>query len=343
MIGWYKVWCKLTVGLNRKPKVRCLFSVASYSVKKLLASLFGLVFLVLPLAAFAAAKVPVVLKDFPDARLVYSSHQPVTDYVLALGNYKKVGGLWRVDEQRLAGELFRRTYQLPDNHTPLDGFQFVLSQLQHYPLRELYSCRGRECGDSNSWAINHFNILQLYGLDQHQYYGAYELASSELAGVYATVYSVLRGNKRVYLHVEILVSDKTSRYQAATSPATMVRQLKAQGYTVFAGLRGADGYTQTTKAAVSLASTHVAALATALSSEPYIKVALVGHNYERLPLDEQRKLSLGYALSLKRALVGEGIAENRITVEGLGGLSPAGRGDDIARVDVVLLPIESAP
>ncbi|MDO3386458.1 DUF4892 domain-containing protein [Gilvimarinus sp. SDUM040013] len=289
---------------------------------------------------WGVTNMPIALADFPEARLVFSSQEPATDYVLALGNYKKVRGLWRVDEQRLSGELFKKTYQLPDNHSALDGYRFVTEQLRSHPVRELYSCSARECGDSNSWAINHFGILQLYGLDQYQYYGAFELTSAQHAGIYVTVYSVLRGNKRVYLHVEMLVSDQSNRYQAATNPTTMVRQLRQQGYTVFAGLRK-DGSGE--EKTYGLAVNHVQALAAALRSEPHLKVALVGHNYQRIPLDQQKVKSLAYAVQLQDALVELGIPRERIIVEGVGGLAPAGRGDDQARLDVVLLPAQSAP
>lgn len=281
---------------------------------------------------------PLVLDDFPGARLVFSSRENTNDYVLALGNYKKVRGLWRVDEQRLSGELIRKTYQLPDNHSALDGYRFFVDQLQKYPLRELYTCEARECGDSNSWAINHFNILQLYGLDQYQYFGTYELTAPEHAGVYVTLYSVLRGNKRVYVQLEILLSDSASRYQVASNPTTLVRQLTRDGFTVFAGLRYA-GQGQT----LSLAPSHVKALADALAREPQLKVALVGHNYERQPLATQRQVSLGYAELLQKALVEQGVSADRLEVVGLGALAPAGRGDAEARLDVVLLRTESAP
>ncbi|MDO6747229.1 DUF4892 domain-containing protein [Gilvimarinus sp. 1_MG-2023] len=278
------------------------------------------------------------LQDFPEARQVFASHKPVNDYVLALGNYKKVGGLWRVDEQRLSGDLYRKTYQLPENHSAESGYHFVVEQLQNLSVRELYTCRARECGDSNSWAINHFEVLQLYGLDQHQYYGAFELTSSEFAGMYVTVYSVLRGNKRVYLHVELLASDQASRYQAAANPATMVRQLTQKGFTVFAGLRTESGQKD-----YQLAPNHVQALAEALGSEPHLVVALVGHNHERLPLAEQLNRSQHAAQLLQTALQAQGVAKDRLLAKGVGGLAPAGKGSDQVRLEVVLLPTESAP
>ncbi|UTF61003.1 DUF4892 domain-containing protein [Gilvimarinus sp. DA14] len=279
----------------------------------------------------AAASSPLVISDYPQARVVFASQKNVSDYVLALGSYKKVRGLWRVDEQRLSGELERKTYELPDNHSARDGYNFFYQQLQKYPLRELFTCQSRECGESNTWANIHFGVLQLYGLDQHQYYGVFEITAPEYAGVYVTVYSVLRGNKRVYVQLEVLSSDESNRFQAVSNPATLVKQLQRDGFTVFAGLRYGAGES------LSLVPAHVKALAQALVAQPQLRLALVGHNYAPQPLEKQREQSLGYAEQLKRALVAQGVDEKRLEVYGMGGLAPAGRGDAEARVDVVLL------
>ncbi len=149
---------------------------------------------------------PLQLNDFPGASIESRAQTDERDYMVALGNYRKVRGLWRVEELRTSGELTRTTYRLPDNHSAREGFDFFARQLAQYPLRELYVCQSRDCGESNSWANNHFNVYQLYGLDQYQYYGAYELSLPEET-VYVTLYAVLRGNKRVYVQLEVLSSD----------------------------------------------------------------------------------------------------------------------------------------
>ncbi len=150
---------------------------------------------------------PLQLNDFPGASIESRSQTDERDYVVALGNYRKVRGLWRVEELRTSGELTRTTYRLPSNHSAHEGFDFFARQIEQYPLRELYVCQSRDCGESNSWANNHFGVYQLYGLDQYQYYGAYELSPPGGETVYVTLYAVLRGNKRVYVQLEVLASD----------------------------------------------------------------------------------------------------------------------------------------
>lgn len=287
-------------------------------------------FLIVCSAPVSALETELALNDFPGARVVFSSTEEVSDYVLALSNYKKVRGLWRLQEQLLSGTLERKTFQLPDPHSARDGFEFFYDQLKQYPMRELYTCESRECGASNTWANEHFKVLQLYGLDQYQYFGTFEMTSPEHAGVYVTLYSVLRGNKRVYVQLEVLTSDKANRYQAASNPETLVRQLKREGFAAFAGLRIAGDN-------ISLAEGHVEALAQALATEPDMRVALVGHNYQRMPLAEQQGVSLGYAEQLKKALQAQGVEARRLEVFGVGGLAPAGKADAEARLEIVLL------
>jgi hypothetical protein len=144
------------------------------------------------------------LNGFPGASLESSSNAAVDDYTLALGTYRKVQGLWRVEQQRLNGYLQRRTYRLPSNHSAREGFDFFAQQLQENSAQALFVCQSRDCGESNTWANNHFKILQLYGLDQYQHYGAYKLTLPGTQGVYVTIYAVLRGNKRVYVQLEVL-------------------------------------------------------------------------------------------------------------------------------------------
>lgn len=273
------------------------------------------------------------LNDYPGARLVFSSQADVSDYTLALGTYRKVGGMMRVEHQRLAGKLTRKTYELPDNHSAAQGFDYFLRQLASHPLRELYRCSGRECGQSNHWANDHFGILQLYGLDQYQYYGAFELVGRDNLGVYVTLYSVLRGNRRVFVHVEVLETGDSESYRVASTPETLLRQLQRDGYISFLRLDYTDSGTK-----AQLGEQHLDALAAALRQGDDLMVTVVGHNYEAVDAEQRRQRSQVVADRVRRALVARGIKEQRLHAEGLGSLAPAGRGDSRVRVDIVLQP-----
>lgn len=278
-----------------------------------------------------AAELPI--QNYHNARLISESNLKTDEYVLALGSYKKIAGSWRLDRQeRLSGQLVRYTLELPEGHSANNGFDFYLDQLQNFNLRELFHCKSRGCGTSNSWANNHFKIQQLYGLDQLQQYGAYEVTTANEKPFYVALYSVQRGNKRVYLQVDILHVDKIIELGIASSPESIIKSLVASGYYVFPDLVAEDVKGNTN---IQIKQAHLQALIDVLIEQIDWKVALVGHDYASVPLAQRQKKSELYAEQLKSALQKNGVAASRITTYGIGSLAPAGRGDRSARVEVV--------
>lgn len=288
-------------------------------------------FLGIALCLGAGASQALELESYPDARVMYQSTEPVQDYVLALGSYKKAAGSsWLPErEERLQGRLTRYTLELPAGHTPERAYSFYLQQLQGRGLRELYHCVARDCGTSNSWANNHFRVLQLYGLDQFQQYGAYEV-DAESAPVYVSLYVVQRGNRRVYMQVELLRTQGSASSGVATSPESIAKALLSQGFYVFPEMRVEAGTAQFKPA-------HVNALAELLALQPRWKLALVGHDYSPLALAQQQALSLAYSEQLWALLKTREIGDAKPALYGLGGLAPAGRAGLSARLEVVKL------
>ena len=140
------------------------------------------------------------IKRFPQSYIVQYKHQNTSDYRLALGGLEKINGVLIAEsEQRLAGELSRITYRIPDNHAPQEVFAFMKSQLIDKQAEILFECSGRACGSSNQWANNIFGYSRLYGVDSTQSYMV-----GRLDGRYFVVYTVQRGNKRVYARLDIL-------------------------------------------------------------------------------------------------------------------------------------------
>lgn len=276
-----------------------------------------------------------MLKDYPDARVVFKSQERLSDYRLALGSYRKTQDAWQpVRQQRLSGQLTRYTLELPPNHSELAGFEFYREQLNDLRHRELFSCHARDCGASNTWANNHFKIIQLYGLDQYQHYAALEVLTDSPTPYYVSIYSVRRGNKRVYVQVDILHSDKARAGTFATNPNTLASILEGEGFYIFPGLVS----DQNGRPQLQINQEHVDTLVKVLEREAQWKIGLVGHDYHTADLARQQEHSRQYAEQLKAALVAQGVAVDRLTVFGLGSLAPAGRGDLSARVEVVLLP-----
>lgn len=281
--------------------------------------------------ALFAAELPV--QNYHNARVIFESNGETDEYVLALGSYKKIAGSWRVDrQQRLSGKLARYTLELPEGHSANNGYDFYLDQLQNFNFRELFHCKSRDCGTSNSWANNHFKNQLLYGLDQFQQYGAYEVTTADEKQFYVALYTVQRGNKRVYLQLDVLHVDKIIELGIASSPESIIKSLETNGYYVFPDLVAEDAKGNTN---IQIKQAHLQALIDVLVQQTDWKVALVGHDYAPVTLAQQQKDSLVYAAQLKAALQEKGIAAARMTTYGIGSLAPAGRGDRSARVEVV--------
>lgn len=309
----------------------------------------------------AISAVDLKLQPYPNAREVNHSNTVASDYLLALGSYKKVDGNWMVDRsQRLSGTLERITFELPADHNAEDGFSFYKEQLDKYNLRELFHCKARDCGTSNSWANNHFKIIQLYGLDQYQFCAAYEITNANEKPFYVVLYAVMRGNKRAYVQLEILHVDKVDDVGVASSPETLLKLITLNGYFVFPDFAVKDvqssallqdktaqaqgkatqvqakaGEPQVKTEELQVKSAHVQALANLLNLQPAITIALVGHDYSAISLEQQQLASKKYAEQIKAALVTQGIDPKRVQTFGVGSLAPAGRGDRDVRVEVV--------
>jgi len=275
------------------------------------------------------------LEDFPNARVMLREHKQGVSYTLALGTYKKLGGSWDAErQQRLNGDLLRRTLELPSDRSAREGFQFYHKQLRDYPLRELFACQGRDCGGSTNWANHHFGIPQLYGLDAYQYYGVYELTLDQ-ALYYASLYAVRRGNDRVYVQLDVLKTEPDAADRPRMTLSSMIDALANEGYFVLdthvaESTPSGQGWVPSDAVLEPLIEL--------LQARNDWRLALVGHDYGPGGLEQQRRLSKSYAEALKRSLVSAGVAGERLETFGLGSLAPAGRRALSARLEVVKLP-----
>ncbi|GGY71067.1 DUF4892 domain-containing protein [Cellvibrio zantedeschiae] len=296
-------------------------------MKKIISIVF---ILLLSLPLYAAE---LKLQAYPNAREVFHSAGQEGNFLLALSAYKKVDSSWLVDRsQRLSGSLERTTFELPADHNAEMGFAFFKDQIDKYNLRELFHCKARDCGTSNSWANNHFKIIQLYGMDQHQLYGAYEITNADEKPFYVVIYAVMRGNKRAYVQLEVLHLSKISEFGVASSPETLNKLLNTNGYFVFPDFVSKDAQGS---AHLQIKQAHIQALVALLGLEPKLNLALVGHDYSLVPIAQQQSESKKNAEQIKSALVAAGVDAKRLQTFGVGSLAPAGRGDRSARVEIV--------
>jgi len=235
------------------------------------------------------------------------------DYLLTLDSLKKINGQWRSErEQRVSGQLSRSTRQLDAGHSVDEVFEYYRQQLFQLEGREVFSCQARRCGSSNSWANNRFKIRELYGLDQHQRYSVFTIPADE-GSVFVSVYGVLRGNKRAYVHVEVLESPE--RLTLYSDDAAIESQLLSQQALLVSPIND-NG----------LSSEQLEALVVVLKRRSQWQLAIVGVDRDPALLSKQRLNSLNVASTIKAQLIAAGIDENRLLSEGIGGLLPASLG-----------------
>jgi len=158
-----------------------------------------------------------LLKRFPLSWIEGYQQRHTPEYLLMLSELKRVNNVVVADRRKpLEGELTRITYRIPEPHLPIDALNHFRQQIEAQGGEVLYHCNGRDCGSSHYWANDFFGISQLYGLDRTQYYLAARLGSDYLA-----LYPVQRGNRRVYLQLDVI---------AAQGADDLKQQLTIAGY-----------------------------------------------------------------------------------------------------------------
>ena len=142
----------------------------------------------------------------PQAKTLYHVVEDTNDYIIALDKYKKKAGRWSPEKsQRAQGQLTRYTLEIAKHNNETDVFAFYRDQLPAQAT-QLFTCVSRACGESNNWANDHFGIKQLYGTNTSQQYGVFSINNADESVTYITIYTVRRGNRRLYTQLEVLRS-----------------------------------------------------------------------------------------------------------------------------------------
>lgn len=161
-------------------------------------------------ALLPASAMALDLQPYPAASVNSRVSEDRTNHPIVSSPMKKVNGVVLADEmQRLDGALQRRVYQLPAGHESNDGYEFFVQQLKTQNVEPLFTCNSFSCGDSNFWANNIFRVSTLYGMGKEQHYFVGKKVMSDKV-VYYTVYSVKRGNRRVYTLIDEFTVDSNA-------------------------------------------------------------------------------------------------------------------------------------
>ncbi len=271
-------------------------------------------------------------KRYPRSKIDDFKQGETADYLLALGAPKNVNGLMRLEySERLAGMLTRITYRAPDNESSQQVFDHFRSQINGFSYRLLFECHDRECGDSNEWANRIFEISKLYGPDRYQHYLAVQL-NTDNGPVFVVIYTIQRGNKRVYTQLDLLVPKNDSTLELVTNPDTILSILESDGVFHLRNLQFDNNDTLTADGAKRMV-----VVVRALANNTRIQLYVVGHVAGSESVDILKARSLRRAESVVQALTAQGVRSDRLIAQGVGPLAPIRQNsDDANRVALII-------
>ncbi|MBB2887547.1 MULTISPECIES: DUF4892 domain-containing protein [Pseudomonas] len=178
-----------------------------------------------------------IVPRMTDAQIVDYRPTVELERIYPLGSIRKISGQLRFDGQVTArGQTTSVTYELPPEHSSTDAFTAAREALQKQGAELLFWCQARDCGESSLWANEVFGNAKLYGADNQQAYLLLRLAAPQ-DNTLVALYSITRGNRRAYLHVEQFDASAPLGDLLPTS-ATLLRQLKSTGKLDFPKLDG---------------------------------------------------------------------------------------------------------
>lgn len=168
------------------------------------------------------------LPRFAGSQIVSFKALAEQERIYPQGAIRRISGKLRYERQVQAqGELTALTYELPRSHSAAEVFTAARQAVQAQDAELLYWCEGRECGSNSLWANVVFENAVLSGADEQQSYALLRLAAPQQNNLLA-LYSITRGNKRAYLHAELLAA-AAPLADVLPTPATLQRQLKSTG------------------------------------------------------------------------------------------------------------------
>ncbi|NIE76941.1 DUF4892 domain-containing protein [Pantoea sp. Ap-967] len=163
-----------------------------------------------------------------DGKVVDERPAVEQERVYPLGPLRKISGRLRVEDKvESRGLVSSVTYELPVERTAREAFTSAREALQQDGGYPLFWCQGRDCGEASLWANDVFANARLNGGDEQQ---AFILLrrSAEQADTLVALYSVTRGNRRAYLHVEEFVA-ASALGDILPTAATVLREMRDTG------------------------------------------------------------------------------------------------------------------
>lgn len=308
----------------------------------------------LPIAGLAQVDQPVVgftdhslISGYPEAEIVDRSLQRDVNHRIVLGGLERVRGeVIPEASERLRGDVTRITYEVSQEFTGEDVYQFYRDLLNSEDFELLFNCEGRACGSSNYWANDIFRNRILYGPERNQYYMAFRANPSLENSPYFSIYIITRVNRSIYAYVVVVEPGGTedpiqipvvaepqpvTETAGAEANADLLQALREQGSVELPAINFQSDDRLPSEA-------NIEPIVAVLNADESLRVYLVAHLSQRgQALDVLMRRSAARASALRQALIAAGIAAERIESAGAGPLAPRCRGGNCEeRVELVL-------
>lgn len=271
-----------------------------------------------------------LIDRFPDSELEDIEVVEDSSYRLVLGTLQRNREeVVPENSLRLRGDVTKLTYQVSQQFSGEDVYEFFRQQMQEKNYEELFSCTGRACGSSNYWANDIFRNRILYGPERNQYFVAMQTTDSATSPAHISLYIITRANRRIYAYLEI-VEENVSREVVAIASPELLESLNEQGSVVLPGVAFSSDTELTDN------STLMPALEL-LQSSPELNFYIVAHLGGDGDLDTLLARSMRRAETVRQQLIELGVQANRLVATGVGPLAPACEAAECAeRIELVL-------
>lgn len=270
---------------------------------------FFLVFL-FSVAAFFAANT-YASDRLLDQKVVHEKLEKNLEYPLALSSLKNINAQMVAEKEiLLRGDVHKQTFEIDSTKSDDLAWALIQGHVEQYTTQLLFSCLGLECGSSNAWANQRFNVRQLYGLDQSQRYEAYQIENT--SNEFLAVYFVRQGNRRIYAQVDHIVSEGRD-FEYVVSAKAIQSALDENGYYIVGESirKKTPQYTEAT----------VQAVYALIRQKPHLKFLLVGHFFGASN-DENLQYGLQAAEKLLAGLEQKGANTQQVKAVSVGSYAP---------------------
>ena len=288
-----------------------------------------------------------LISGYPYSEIVARELQRDINHRIVLGGLERIRGeVIPEDSERLRGDVTRITYEVSQEFSGEDVYQFYKEEIDARNYELLFECQGRGCGSSNYWANDIFRNRILYGPESNQYYMAFRANPGLENDPYFSVYIITRVNRRIYAYLEIVEPAGTlepEQVAAIAEPQAVVasagsmtgadlsQRLRQQGSVILPAI----AFQANDRLPASM---NVEPIVAALNADQTLNVYLVAHlTVSGQSLEVLMRRSAARANALRQALIAAGIEARRIQAAGVGPLAPSCAGSDCEeRVELVL-------